>query len=361
MKILYFTTLLALANAATLSSFKAPSFDITQETTFAKRDIISADFADPNLIYSIEVKVGSNKDPVRLQFDTGSFDAHVVDIDVLCNNQCQNLGTFDSNESTSLVRLNRNITSNYGLSSVGETVLAGELVKDDFTIGDITIKQFPFVDDNYINGRLSGMLGMGHSQPKERNPVWSAYEQGLIPKPAYSFYLGDHSFPGKVYFGGYDKAKLDGEFSWHSINNTNIQGHSDYMVVEGHNITINKNYTVDTGGDGAYMPEAIYNQLLTALPEESDYNKKYNYRNCSLYEGKTFEYSINGKLLTVPLKSFLFPDESGSTCFLGVSKGDYAQLGAMMFRYFHVAVDFEKELIGFGQLKNTTETNVVPF
>ncbi|CAI5758814.1 unnamed protein product [Candida verbasci] len=340
--------------------YKVVSLGLKGNPNLEKRDdFVGTAGITKGSYYSVEVEVGSNKDKIGIVFDTGSSNFHVPDKNIICNMNCKQWGTFDANASTTLNRLGRNVTDAYGGGTYSAR-RAGELVKDDITFGDITLKQFPLVDDNYAKGIPQGILGMGHSSPKERNVAWGAYEQGIISKPAYSFYLGDTDFPGQFHLGGYDASKLDGEFSWTSIKNINVAGHADYIIVNGKNITINKNYTVDSGGNQACIPDQAYSELLSAF-SNNEYFGQPGRLNCTALEGKTFSYSINGKELTLPLRSFVQPHQSGENCYASFNKCSDAQLGAHLFRYMYVAVDFERDVIGFGQLKNSTETNLVSF
>ncbi|CAI5760085.1 unnamed protein product [Candida verbasci] len=343
------------------NQFQVVSLDLKRDLNNQKRDgfVGTADLTH-EAYYSVEVEVGSNKDKILVAFDTGSSNAHIPDKNIICNGNCVKWGVFDANSSTTLQRFEMNVTSAYGGGSYSAR-RAGQLVTDDFTIGDISLKHFPFVDDNYAKDVFQGILGMGHSTPKERNVAWTAFEQGVISKPAYSFYIGDSDFPGQVHLGGYDAAKLDGEFSWTSIKGSNIGARGNYMIVNGKNITIDKRFTVDSGWDRGCIPDPAYSEFFTAFPDEQAYNQVHHRLNCTALKGKTFQYSINGRELTLPMKSLVSPGQTGEQCYTSFTNCSTPQLGAFLFRYMYVAVDFERDVIGFGQLKQSSETNLVSF
>ncbi|CAI5758654.1 unnamed protein product [Candida verbasci] len=160
-----------------------------------------------------------------------------------------------------------------------------------------------------------------------------------------TFLHGDNSFGGKFILGGYDEAKLDGEFSWSPYTNKMQQfsAQFDYMVLNGKKITVNLTKAIDSALDDA--------------------NYGIGQVNCTALEGKTVTLSINGKELEVPLKSLAQPSGSGDHCYASFHKSTDPTLGTWFFGYVQVSIDFDNSLIGFSQLKNTntTDTNIVPF
>ena len=97
------------------------------------------------------------------------------------------------------------------------------------------------------------------------------------------------------------------------------------------------------------------------MPEDPKFGADRGQITCSLLEGKNFTYNLNGVDYTFPLRTLYVPSENTDHCYLALLKGNAAQLGAYVFRNLFVAVDFEDDLIGLANLKNTTATNIRPF
>ena len=307
--------------------------------------------------WSFPLKIGSNQDPVTLAADTGSWLIQINDANATCPN-CHKHGTYNSSGSLTVVKLGKTARSFF-------TRLAyyiGELVSDSIQIGNLQIPQVTF-NDVYNSTAGDGIFGLARP-PSDKNQsiVWAAKYHGLVDKAAYSIYLQNlDGTPGALTVGGYDAAKVDGDITWTSIRNANVQAHLGHIEINGEIIDVNKNYTIDTGGRYGFLPEAAYNQVIANLPEDPKFGADRGQITCSLLEGKNFTYNLNGVDYTFPLRTLYVPSENTDHCYLALLKGNAAQLGAYVFRNLFVSVDFEDDLIGLASLKNTTATNIRPF
>ena len=63
---------------------------------------------------------------------------------------------------------------------------------------------------------------------------------GLVDKAAYSIYLQNLDGTPALTVGGYDAAKVDGDITWTSIRNANVQAHLGHIEINGEIIDVNK-------------------------------------------------------------------------------------------------------------------------
>ena len=304
-----------------------------------------------------DLKIGSNKDPVSLSIDTGSWLTHIFDSNVTCSG-CKNTGLYNSSQSSTVVKLGKRGQSFFG----AHAYYIGELVSDSIQIGDLNVPEVLFNDVHNTSGFANGILGLAKPSTKDESIAWVAKNHGLINKAAYSLIIQHlDGSDGSLVIGGYDAAKVNGEINWTSIKNSNIHALLSEVKINGQTIPVNKQYTLDTGGGTGFLPEAAYNQVIANLPEDPKFGTDRSQITCSLLEGKTFTYNLNGVEYEIPLRDFYTPKETNGVCKLGLQKGNAAQLGAWIFRNLLLAVDLEGDLFGLASLKNTTETNIKLF
>lgn len=306
----------------------------------------------------LTVKVGSNQDPVTIAADTGSWLTQIIDANATCLS-CKKYGVYNSSDSSTVVKLGKSAKSFFG----PHEHYIGELVSDSIQFGDLQVPQVTFNDVYNSSGFNDGIFGLARP-PTDKNQsiAWTAKYHGLVDKAAYSIYLQNlDGTPGAFTIGGYDAAKIDGDISWTSIKNANIQALLGHVEIGGEIIPINRNYTMDTGGGYGYLPQEAFNKVLAHLPDDPKYGKSHWQVSCSLLEGKNFTYNLNGVDYTFPLRTLYVPSENTDHCYIALRNGTTAQLGSYVFRNLFFAVDFEEDLIGLAKLKNTTETNIRPF
>ncbi|KAF6065192.1 Eukaryotic aspartyl protease family protein [Candida albicans] len=295
--------------------------------------------------WSFPLKIGSNQDPVTLAADTGSWLIQINDANATCPN-CHKHGTYNSSGSSTVVKSGKTARSFFTRSAY----YIGELVSDSIQIGNLQIPQVTF-NDVYNSTAGDGIFGLARP-PSDKNQsiVWAAKYHGLVDKAAYSIYLQNlDGTPGALTVGGYDAAKVDGDITWTSIRNANVQAHLGHIEINEKSLMLIK------------TTPSIPVVVIANLPEDPKFGADRGQITCSLLEGKNFTYNLNGVDYTFPLRTLYVPTENTDHCYLALLKGNAAQLGAYVFRNLFVAVDFEDDLIGLASLKNTTATNIRPF
>ena len=144
----------------------------------------------------------------------------------------------------------------------------------------------------------------------------------MINKAAYSLIIQHlDGSDGSLVIGGYDAAKVNGEINWTSIKNSNIHALLSEVKINGQTIPVNKQYTLDTGGGTGFYQRLHIIKLLLICPKIQKFGTDRSQITCSLLEGKTFTYNLNGVEYEIPLRDFYTPKETNGVCKLGLQKG----------------------------------------
>lgn len=361
LNVLSFICLAIITNAAVVKKNepKVIRMDVKQGVSnLVKRgDATGTSGLTQNYYAFTHLEVGSNKELTEVIIDTGSWLTHIFDVNITCSG-CQGTSEYNSSQSSTVVKLGKKGQSFFG----PDAYYIGELVSDSIQIGDLTIPEVLFNDVHNSSGFGYGILGLAKPSTENESVAWVARNHGLINKAAYSIIIQNlDGSDGNLIIGGYDAAKIDGEINWTSIKDSNIHALLSQVEINGETIPVNRNYTLDTGGGNGYLPEDAYNRVVANLPEDPDFGSDHSYIRCSLLEGKTFTYNLNGIDYKFPLRSLYAPGESYGYCHLALYKGDVAQLGGSIFRNLFLAVDLEGDLFGLASLKNTAETDIKLF
>ncbi|KAF7313458.1 Acid protease [Mycena chlorophos] len=243
---------------------------------------VDPDGADTTFVVTLQLGTPRRNFDVILDSGSGDF---WVDSDQCSNNGagCGNHTFLGPNESSSLVRLNKGFSIEYGSGSA-----AGEVVNDTIVLGGMLIDNFTFgvahnISDSFANDPLADGL-MGLSKP-------SLSTQGVPPAPIVMRDVGffhqaivsyrlprslDHVNNGEVTFGGLDPAKFDPS-TLVTINSTDsgfwiipLEGAS----VNGNAVTLNSTQALmDTGTTLLVLPTAdaiaVHAQIPGAQQQQS--------------------------------------------------------------------------------------------
>lgn len=178
--------------------------------------------------YFATVKIGSNKQELSLQLDTGSSDVWVPYYQA---EACQAhggrqpskgcvLGSFNPRESETFEDLGK---GTFKIKYVDESGAEGDYFADDFTIGGNTVKNLTMglgIDTDIA----FGLFGVGYAFNEASNnqdqqfiypnlPV-ALQDEGIIKTIAYSLWLNDlDASQGSILFGGIDTGKYHGDLA----------------------------------------------------------------------------------------------------------------------------------------------------
>ncbi|CCE79237.1 Piso0_001288 [Millerozyma farinosa CBS 7064] len=329
-------------------------------------DSSSVTLKNGKVAYFTSLVIGSNKQKVSVEIDTGSSDLWVVGANATCESQtsCKSGGTYKSALSYS----SKDLGTPFKIGYVDGTSTTGEYVKDDvFFASDqsISVTGLQFAVAN-ATSNSNGILGIGltsleSADSKYPNLPALLKEQGVIDTNAYSLYLNTvNSSQGSIIFGGYDSAKING-----SLTPLPLTGDSTRLGINlgsvsfgNHNLSVDKPFVLDTGATLTYFPTSIFKQIGEAFGGQ--YNGEGYIVNCttSSIDNMTFNFDEGAKI-TIPYKDLLTELDSGG-CMLGILPNDqYATLGDNFLRSAYVVYNLDNRTISLSQVKYSDQSNIV--
>lgn len=164
---------------------------------------VQVEITNEELLYLVNITIGSNNQPFALQLDTGSSDIWVPSTtsDVCQVRDCRVFGQFDASSSTSFTDVARNA---FQISYVDGSGVTGDYFSDALRIGRVTLRNQTM--GLAINASRSlGIAGIGfqrgesiaNTNPSATYPnlINSLKDQGYINTLAYSLWLNDLGEP----------------------------------------------------------------------------------------------------------------------------------------------------------------------
>lgn len=318
--------------------------------------------------YSTEIYLGSNNQKIIVNVDTGSSDLWVPGNGVQCANgiPCTSEGTFDPSSSTTYKKLDRKFEASYldGTHSGGDYATDSLSFNSDGSDG-ITNFQFGVATESANRNPILGIGFKALEATGDRNYKYDNLpivlkQQGKIDKVSYAVFLNDkNSDTGNVLFGGYDKAKIDGDFvtlpvTW--LDRLDIDLNS--VSFNGQVITTSK---LSTTADTGYTYTTLAPDQFDAIGQALGGINKGNYYavQCSKFEGKDLEFNFNGITIKVPFTDLLY-DLGGGVCDLLIRQDNrISSLGDNFLRHAYLYYDLEARTISIGQAKYTDQTDIV--
>ncbi|KAG5357109.1 Candidapepsin-5 [Yarrowia sp. C11] len=347
------------------------------ETNSPKSGPIVASLKNELTFYTTELELGSPAQKFRLLLDTGSSDTWVVsmDDDYDCGyGSCDYTGQFTKNKSSSFRDLEQDFAFYYlggnakGKWATEELSFAGKKVSDF---------QFGLADSAFGVDPLTGILGVG---PKSLESVKDKYsnlpealkEGGYINKKAYSLYLGDDD--GHIIFGGYDKAKFEGELVEHKMTDEKrIQ--VDYSNVRVSGVLCSpdedskQSAVLDTGSVLSYLDDLTLNRVFMKMPvfvgDYMDAQGAYQIQCMPPQFDISFKFGnqdihVNGSDLIIPVSRNWSDLDDG--CYFGITTNNNSNhrniLGAGVLRSVYTVVDLEDKTVSLAPVKKTKDSDV---
>lgn len=379
--------------------------EIHRDVPHLRRRATSAEVAIGNaqILYFMNVTIGTPPQPFTLQFDTGSSDIWVPstrsDICIERRRACS-LGAFDSSESSTFVELLPNL---FQIQYVDGTQIEGDYIADALSIGDGVTLQNMTMGLATTASRGLGIMGIGYSAGESitaldptavyPNIIDLLVDQGYINTRAYSIYLNDlTSDYGNILFGGVDTEKYSGDLIALPVQEDSQSGTFTSFTVAFTGLSVmdssgNSQLTrddiavpaiLDTGTTYTYFPDDLANAILQGVGVTVD-DTFGNVVPCSFREEEaTFAFEFGGRgglTINVALSQFVTPllttdrstptfDDGSEACSFGIygAGEDPILFGDTFLRSAYVVYDLENNQVALAQaIFDVSSSNIQEF
>ncbi|OGM43157.1 hypothetical protein ABOM_008875 [Aspergillus bombycis] len=341
----------------------------------------------PAGLYYVNVSIGTPAQVVQLQLDTASSDVWAFGVRSCDPNTSYCLGgAYSPNDSrTATVTDKGGFQISFDTPGIG---VKGDWVKDDFSVGNMTIKDLEMGVATDAAGFNTGVMGIGFASSESNSTsfVDQMVEQGLTKSRSYSLWLDDlNSSTGSVLFGGYDSDKYHDDLvalpmqpnasggftdlavTWTSFSLTNSSGAE--IAISGQDF---KEYAIlDAGFPGILIPDEIYQEIAEAAGVLDDGRVDCQLRSVNA----TFNFGFGGPkgvVIAAPIYEFVIPgifpngtqitDTKGiEVCWFGMGpqKNRPLLLGDTLLRSAYVVYNLDDKWIAMAPTNfNSTSSNV---
>lgn len=339
-------------------------FDVHRSSAnITKRDTPDEDLDNSRDIrYLMDMYLGSNKQKLQVDIDTGSSDLWVH------NAKAGDAfgGAFNEDESSSLQHLNKDFSISY-LDGSG---IDGEFVKDTVTLEDGTsINNFQFAvtdgKDNLNSPPIFGIARKGvesvSTKDEYDNFPLALVDAGIIEKPSYSIYMtGDGGEKGLVLFGGIDRAKYSGDLVTYQMSHpTRSYIKLNTVNFNGKTYNIDHSVNMDTGTSWLILPEDVVNDLSNLLGASVKSNGD-KYISCDQPTDKFVTFDFGDSQIKLSYADLIVRPILGS-CLLGASAAttDSLLLGDVFLRKTYTYFDLEAGTVAIAPAIDTENTDII--
>ncbi|KAJ6109785.1 hypothetical protein N7486_002020 [Penicillium sp. IBT 16267x] len=331
---------------------------------------VSVGLDNEELLYLVNVTLGTPEQSLRLVIDTGSSDLWVnTPNSTLCkeySKYCDYFGTYDSSASSTYAYVN----SDFNISYADGSGAAGVYATETLHIGNTTMTDFQFgIGD--VSSSEEGVLGIGYvtneaqmefaGEPTYANLPKAMVNKGLINSNAYSLWLNDlDASEGSILFGGVNTDKYLGTLETLPIEKTGNEYTAFYIALTGVALTNSSgtiNYSssdlpaavlLDSGSSLTYLPDSIVQQIYDDLDVTYEASQGYGYIPCSMAKKDyNISYTFSSPTITVGIAELVLELEQVSfsdgeaACTFGIvpSGGSTSVLGDTFLRSAYVVYD----------------------
>ena len=323
--------------------------------------------------YVTNLEVGSEKELVTLQIDTGSSDTWVKTSQ--STNNTNNDKYFHINNSETFHSNDTNFEMVYG-SGYGEYV-NGTWGTDNFFVNGTLLGNMTFA----VVGDTSqhfGLLGLGlpecestyyhvndGSQYMYNNFPMKLVENGIIDRNLYSIYLDQDYGHGELLFGAIDNNKFDGEiYKFPLVNGNSLVGIKNISAItitlneisilnleDDEKIPVAEGYMsalLDTGVTNAMLPKSILEKIANELDLDYDSEANIYTAECSKLDNKLFEFNFQGVNFSVPILNFAYMHDNQKLCGLPITETymqQFIALGQSFLDSIYMVVDLDSESV----------------
>jgi hypothetical protein len=301
---------------------------------------------------------------------------------------CAYAGTYTANSSSTY----EYIGSYFNISYVDGSGASGDYVSDTVTVGGQKIDQLQF-GVGYSSSNSQGILGIGYAlnevqvgraglSPYKNLPAQMVAD-GHINSNAYSLWLNDlDANTGSILFGGIDSEKYTGTLQALPVESQSGI-YSEFLItltrlqlgtqkISGADLALA--VLLDTGSSLTYLPDALAQELYTAVGAVFDSQANAAYIPCSAasnttlltftFSAPTIAVEMNELVIDLVTSSGRRPTFSNgvTACLFGIAPAGTGTsvLGDTFLRSAYVVFDLDNNQIALAPTKfNTTATNVV--
>ena len=324
-----------------------------------------------DLQYYGPITAGSQKQSFTVIFDTGSSNLWVPSND--CKGiTCAQKNKYDKNASSTYKPDGREMKIQYGSGNV-----SGKVVQDQVGLGGLPVQNCYFGDMthlslNFISTQADGILGMGWpalSQDKLPLIFDLGFEQGLIEKNSFSFYLSDqpNAKGSELILGGVDPAYYTGQFTSHKLMR------EDYWRITMKNIKINgqsqttgydkMSGIIDTGTSVIVGTKKIVDTMLTTLGlsgQDVDCSKVSSLPDI-VFTFDTTDYPLPSSMYIIPVTQ-----GKETQCLIGFQAMNLGPainpgliIGDSFLKYYYAEYSYADSTVSFAKSKIQSRLNIV--
>jgi len=310
------------------------------------------------------ISIGTPAQDFKVVFDTGSANLWVPSHSCW-SAACWVHSTYKSSDSSTYTANGTEFNITYGSGGID-----GFFSTDSVTLGGLTATDVSFGEATTLSGisfiasRFDGICGMAYqaiSVDAEIPYFQYLINQGLVPEPSFSFYLGNA--PGSndgssMILGGIDASLATTNFTYVPlISDSYYIVNLDGVSISGQSYNVDQMHAIiDTGTSLIVGPSAWINEITAALPQNIQCNET------STYPDVVF--TMAGVQYTLPASYYVL-NEMGE-CLLGImsmdlpaSFGNTIILGDVFIRAFYTHFDYGNSRVGFAEAAGSTATVVI--
>ena len=275
---------------------------------------------------------------------------------------CYLHSTYDSDASSTYKSNGSEFEIHYGSGS-----LTGFVSKDDFTIGDLTVKGQDFAEATsepglaFAFGRFDGILGLAYDTISVNGivpPFYQMVEQKLIDEPVFAFYLDDADGQSEAVFGGVDKNHYKGEIEYIPLRRKAYWEVDLDSIAFGDEVAELEDTGVilDTGTSLNVLPSSLAELLNKEIGAKKGFNGQYTVDCEKKSSLPDITFSLAGSNYSLPASDYIL-EVSGSciSTFQGMDipapAGPLVILGDAFLRRWYTVYDLGKNAVGLARAK----------
>lgn len=350
----------------------ALEFSVTRQNlvklAVTKRDDYPDTLYNKGLFYICDLYIGSDRQKVSVDIDTGSSDLWVIDAS---SGAPVAFGSYDPSTSSSY----KYVEPGFAIQYADGSTATGNWVQDTVLLGSsngpkLQAQQFGDATQTTIGW---GILGIGFpalesAQTQYANVPFALKDQGYISKAAYSLYLGSlDSSTGTVLFGGIDNAKYSGSLTSVAVTSDNrLNVDVGSVTINGNTIDVGKSVTLDSGSTISYLPASVVQQIAQAVGA-TNYNSQYDFYYWDNNTSATdIKFNFDGVSVTMAKEYTVGPIYDANNNIIAENSlliqtnEQYAVLGDNFIRNAYIVYDLDARQVSMAEVKFTQDTDIQP-
>jgi len=314
-----------------------------------------------NAQYFTEISIGNPAQSFKVILDTGSSNLWVPSKD--CTSiSCFFHAKYDHDASSTYEKNGSSFDITYGSGS-----LSGVVSRDDFTIGDLIVKQILFAEATqepgltFAFGKFDGIFGLAYERIAVnhiRPPFYEMLDAGLLDEAVFSFRIGEtEEDGGEVVFGGIDRSAYIGELvyapvrrqAYWEVELNKIQFGDEVLELE------NTGAAIDTGTSLIALPSDVAEMLNAEIGATKSWNGQYTLPCDKVPSLPELSFFFNKQ--RYPLRGSDYILNIQDTCISAFQGLDIPGLniwiiGDVFLRRYYTVYNLEKNAVGFAEARH---------